>query len=365
MVIRTEIRLLLLLSRREFSDSHDQEIASILRGRIDWELFSQLARSWGVFPLVSTNLVRYLVGGALDDIHTEFSDRSRDARGLTLSRVLLAGEVIEHLHRAGIEALVIKGPSLGATAYGDLSLRPFDDLDLVVKPAALKHAKSVLEGCGFEGAASPRAEAWILRWGHAVEFFDGRLKVELHTQLLSKYLSWRVPQSLIWKDCPAVELPGVATHTLSPDLHFLYLCAHAGKHDWPQFRVLLDLSLLARSMSHDQLANMIRLSRVSRSRQLLVVGAHATERLLGGSPIRDICSQLETSHAASRQIDRVVSKFATFTPHSNTVDWALDRMGNKTRSLLQWVRQREAVQDKIASPVLAAFEAIDKRLTIH
>jgi len=49
----------------------------------------------------------------------------------------------------GVECVPYKGPTLALRAYGDLAMREFGDLDLLVRARDVLKAKSVLMGRGY------------------------------------------------------------------------------------------------------------------------------------------------------------------------------------------------------------------------
>jgi len=74
-------------------------------------------------------------------------------------------EVLMILNSAGIQALPYKGPMLALQLHGDVAMREFADLDLLLRPKDIIAAKACLQSAGFRvdvelGAA---AEAAMLR----------------------------------------------------------------------------------------------------------------------------------------------------------------------------------------------------------
>jgi hypothetical protein len=65
------------------------------------------------------------------------------------SRLRLATELVAELQRAGIEVLVLKGLALSLLFYGDLSVRPMGDVDLLVRSEQARDAVHHLEQAGY------------------------------------------------------------------------------------------------------------------------------------------------------------------------------------------------------------------------
>lgn len=68
------------------------------------------------------------------------------------SRVQLkaAAELSQAFDAAGVQAAVAKGVALALSVYANPGLRPFVDIDVLIKPASLKRADGVLRGLGYE-----------------------------------------------------------------------------------------------------------------------------------------------------------------------------------------------------------------------
>jgi hypothetical protein len=78
------------------------------------------------------------------------------ARTLAIDQV--TAEVVGELRGAGIEAIVLKGPSFARLLYRSDELRPYVDTDLLVAPGQQDAAADVLSGLGF---ADPMSRASV------------------------------------------------------------------------------------------------------------------------------------------------------------------------------------------------------------
>jgi hypothetical protein len=83
----------------------------------------------------------------------EFSDAARELadatrRGAVTAELLLT-QIARGLTERGVPAMPLKGPVLGRELYGDPGLRPFDDLDLLVRASDLDAAGYALVAFGY------------------------------------------------------------------------------------------------------------------------------------------------------------------------------------------------------------------------
>lgn len=155
------------------------------------------------------------------------------ARNLAFTREML--RIIQAGQTVGVAFTPFKGPMLAVDAYGDLSLREFDDLDLLSAREDLPAAARILESLGY--GLLPRAgrasDAVRLRSEYHFPFqhAESGCCVELHAEVAPAGFA-----KPLWRDLrrrlSPVEFAGVRLETLSPADLLVVLCVHAGKHQW-------------------------------------------------------------------------------------------------------------------------------------
>jgi hypothetical protein len=128
------------------------------------------------------------------------------ARGVNLRRRhrldAVAVETIDALHRAGIDALLLKGAALAETLYGPDLERGYFDIDLMVAPANRAISGQVLSKLGYTSA--------IIE--HGIEDVSGVLHAEPWSRLDAEI--GNVMIDLHWKLYGALAPSDVAWHTL-------------------------------------------------------------------------------------------------------------------------------------------------------
>ena len=214
---------------------------------VDWPRLIELAKGHGVLALVARDLKhRGWDGVPADVVATLVGYRTMlTARNLSLTRQLL--EILELLGSRRITALPYKGPLLAAYAYGDVGMRPFGDLDLILSERDVLPAKELLVSEGYE-SLSPRTDerAGGLPRGYALALGGGgqRAMVELH---------WRLAPSVplrIDRLLPHIRpfpLLDSSVPCLCPEQFLLALCVHGGKHAWERFEWIAGVAhLIAR-----------------------------------------------------------------------------------------------------------------------
>lgn len=154
-----------------------------------------------------------------------------------------AAEAVELLGAAGIETLVIKGASLALLSYGDVGVRPMDDVDVLVPFERTGEAISVLAAAGWSPDKDDPA-TWI-QVHHSLGFAGPREgEVDLHWFALWQPASDRE----LWVASVPMELAGTGTRAPSAADQLLLACVHGTP--WsplPPFRWIADAVTVIRS----------------------------------------------------------------------------------------------------------------------
>jgi hypothetical protein len=216
----------------------------------------------------------------------------------------------------GIQAIPYKGPVLAVQVYGDLTLRQFEDLDIILRQSDLPKAHEVMLGMVYR----PRFD-WILSSGAASSLVPGeynyrdekrRVMVELHTELTLRHFP-RVPNLAEFSQrLVSVKLNERAVQTFAIEDALPILCIHGAKDFWERFSWIADISeLLQRYPNLDWDATMRRAESLGAARMLNAGLALATG--LCDAPVPPAVQQRieadrTASDAASEILTRLMSR---------------------------------------------------------
>ena len=141
--LRPESEFLVWCARTVVTNEVEERIRRRAQGPLDWALVVDLAWYHGVGSL----LYRSLSALCSDLVPLEFLTRlRRRTQAVALLNRLLAQEIIvlcEAMAARGVPVIPIKGATLAASVYGDLTLRDFNDMDLLVPEHAIADAKTI------------------------------------------------------------------------------------------------------------------------------------------------------------------------------------------------------------------------------
>jgi hypothetical protein len=338
---RPEDELLIRMVRAPAGEENAEAVAAILRRQINWSLLLGLARSHGVLPLFHRYLRvqdRLPVPGRLRrQIREHYLSNSQ--RNLAKAGVLI--RILHRLEQEGISAIPYKGPALAVMAYGDLGLREFEDLDLLVRPQDLRRAREILLGDGFRpayGLTTRQEHRLLRRKGQLSMLLDGHL-VELHQELFHPSFGFRMDHGALDGRLEPVSVAGRLVPTYSPEDTLLILAAHGAKHFWCSLGWICDLAELVHARRDLDWSGMIPAAGDAGAKRMVFLGVFLARELLDAPVPSDVIS-LVARDAAYRSVAAGVSRWlrSARRPTRWEKTWFLlrvrDRMGDGVRDLL-------------------------------
>ncbi len=299
-----EQQLMLLCARVELEVDHWHRIRDLLALEIDWGLLTRAARHHGVVPLLARHLHRIGADRCPRSALEELLAESRRILEANFRLVAELAELIDLFHGEGIPAVPFKGPVAAIAYYGDLGLRTFNDLDLLVPEASARDAWRLLAQRGYEPlfALDPEWQEVHVRTGLEHLFRhgpSGRL-VDLHWRLMPPGYSFTPSSGEPFDRREPVRVGSREVATLAPEPMLLFLCLHGAKHDWSSLEWVCDVSELVRARPALDWDLVLAWSAVPGRRRLVDLGLHLAHRLLGAViPARVLARSASDGHLAT------------------------------------------------------------------
>jgi len=231
--------------------------------------------------------------------------RRNQAMARELTRILDAFDA------HGVVSMPYKGPTLTDKLYGDLGLREFGDLDILVRSDDFERAVPILQSLGYaDEFPLPGATADALRHarGQYHRAFQGApARVELH---------WRTDfdhpvedaGDAWWQSLPQVPFLGRSVRAFGESELRFVLCLHGSKHHWSSLDWLVDLAELLRAGGFPGARDVAERARAMGVEKRLYLGLRLARDLLD-APVPDSmqagCERADVRALATR-IDREV-----------------------------------------------------------
>ncbi len=243
-----EGEILLLCSRTGGDAGRTDRIRTLVRQGLDWEYLLRRASRQGVTPL----LYQSLNASSADDLPPDVLETLRDRfQGVARHGLKLTAELLRLLalfERRKIGVIPYKGPTLALAAYGNIALRHFQDLDLLVRREDFAAARDLLieEGYRPQFELDEAQQKSFLATGNELLFSresDGTI-VELHWEISPRYFTFPLDTELLWRQAGTMTLSGRPVGTIPVELLLLILAAHGAKHNWERLAWICDIAEL-------------------------------------------------------------------------------------------------------------------------
>lgn len=252
---------------------------------IDWSLILDLASRHRIAPL----LHYFLCANPQITTPAEVAEILKKHAGeLALTNLFQTNELVRIvglIEDAGLSVMPFKGPALGQYLYGNLGIRPFGDLDILIKKEQFSAVKQLLLKNGYRPfrTFNEEEEKLFIETQMGFEFIreDEQCVIEVHWSFLNTVHSFKLPEDEVWHKATRMTLSGRDVRVFAPDHLLIYLCAHGSKSLWARLRWLCDVAeVAARHTDMTFWNNVYKQAKKSRSVRMLNTGLRLAMAML-------------------------------------------------------------------------------------
>lgn len=264
-------------------DTSAEAVRAALSQVTDWPGLRDLAIHQSVLPVFFAALSPHR-DLAPPDVFEELRliNQANAERSLRHAIALLS--FVGALGERHITALPYKGPVLSDYAYGDPTMRFFQDLDVFVARSQVDEARDVLAAMGMS-ASRPPAGGGRAHKGQFHDILKGHdLMLEVHWSTGPAFVPAVFGAEELLRRARLGTLLGRPVHVLRPSDQLLALCVHGDAHRWAQLEPVVTL---ARVLARGGFGSPDRFLRRARARGALrrcLIG-FALARDLAGAPL--------------------------------------------------------------------------------
>lgn len=306
--VSDEFRLLLLCARTRVTPRQRELIQSLACRELDWELILGKAYWHSLTPLLYRNLKALCADRAPPQVLRQLESHyiASAKRNLALTAELI--RVLRILESANISAVPYKGPALAALAYGDVALRKFCDLDLIVRPRDIIAAKSSLVAHGyqwrpFKGQVTGPGEARNLRFWHEYNFVhpDNSATVDLHWRISSRRFPVDIDLDSLWEQLGNARLLGHNIRAFPPEVALLLLCIHGSKDLWwKRIGWICDIAELLSALPAIDWPRALQLATETGTRRMFLLGLALAGELLQAPVPEQVWTWIRSDKAVTK-----------------------------------------------------------------
>ena len=339
-VFNPEFDLLLACCINGSKIEDTERIRETLTRPLDWKRIINLAKHHGVVPQIYRSLSDFHAIAPPDSIEVLRQSQAANARHtLWLTRELL--RILEKLESCSVAVLPYKGPVLAEILYGNVSMRQFSDLDLLIHSSDLPRIKSALAELGYEPRVelTQREERDYLESGYEYTFDHhlGRNLVEVQWRILPRFYSVDFDVDGFFQRAVPRTVSGMTLQTLCAEDLLLVLCVHAAKHAWQQLSWLCDIAELARSQQIDWNAVEEQAKRLGIQR-IVAISFALAHQLLEGAPSK-LClgGGFSSIENLTNEIIPTLAAGADYNTESISYFWLMIRVRERWRDQVKFL----------------------------
>lgn len=240
-------------------------LLQVLRGELtslpedlDHEQLFELFRRHKFFTISST--VKDLLEGEEGE-RWKAQHQQNTLNSLKLSNE--TAELINHFKNRGIRAIPLKGPVLANSLYGDVGLRHFNDIDLIVVKEQFEETKDALIKIGYSlaypGPLTAKQERIYSTYKNDVGLHnkERRIFIELHYGIYVHELLKREDESKLLGQTEKITIHNQEIEVLDKESTFIYLVYHGCLHQYFRLFWLRDVAECIKrwELDHDSIIN--------------------------------------------------------------------------------------------------------------
>jgi hypothetical protein len=245
-------------------------LKTLLQKDLDWNYLIRKGNWHGLLPLLYWNLR----GQNFQAVPAELWSKLEAHFHWNTKRCLfLTGElfkILDLFSKHDIKACPFKGPVLTASLYGNIGLRSFGDLDILVPRQDIHKAVDLLTSMGYPRPTPPDEHAGIdrddvdperigyLQPHHYALTRDvsslglGNIRVDLQWRISDPHFAFSLDSEERWSQLKPITILNREVPSFILDDLFLILCVHGCKHYWYRLKWICDIAEILRAhKAHD------------------------------------------------------------------------------------------------------------------
>ncbi len=197
--------------------------------------------------------------------------------------------ILEHLRAAGIVGMPFKGPAWAECLYGDIALRSWDDLDVLVCYDQVAASREVLLAHGFVDGSPFNPRLARLRrggWGQmALRTPDQGVTLELHWEVTAGFSAGSLQADALFSRAERLQLLGREVPIPCPTDRLLITCLNGSRDRWDTVEGLLGLAVQVREAGGSSWSQVLGAAQESGCHRRVTIGiAHACRLLAQETP---------------------------------------------------------------------------------
>jgi hypothetical protein len=213
----------------------------------------------------------------------------------------LTGELCKTLQlfeANGIPAIPFRGPVLMSSVYGNLALREFLDLVILVHEHDVQKASQLLISQGYRPQLDlTRGQQTAFLRYHPERLFlrsEDHVIVKIQWRIAPKYFSFELGSERLWKGVERLSIGGTKVLALSPEDLLLVLCVHGTQCLWKRLELICDVAELIRAEKRMEWRQILQQAGKLGIERMLFLGLYLARDLLGAALPEEVLQRVQS-----------------------------------------------------------------------
>ncbi|MDR9429238.1 MAG: nucleotidyltransferase family protein [Natronomonas sp.] len=370
-----EFELLARCVRPDGAVATGERLDAVLARDLDWDRVLELGRRHGVTPLLNRGVQELDASeaeiGVPERVRSALTERTRSTAMRNIRSASELRELLEAFEARGVRALPFKGPVLEAFAHGEIGMRAYGDLDVLVPREDVTAAVDVLEAAGYEWVDAPRLDDAAILGGPFTkplvaeyELQRDRANVEVRWRIGDADQPFALDVETCWERRETVAVAGYDVPALAPEDRLRMLAFHGTKHKWHLLKWTCDF-VAALAATDVDWPDLLAEARRHGDERRLLIGAALIDRLFDVSVPDAVRSRVEADSRADRlaaaAVEELCAERTTRPERRDRVAYtarATDSVGDSLRTVLYHSRLHPGLSEYRLVPLPGALHPI-------
>jgi hypothetical protein len=279
-----ELELLLACARPQLTEETAARVTRLAEEVCDWDKLIRLSLRHKVMPLLFRRLNTLCPQAAPPHV----LERLRELFYQNAARNHFLLDELRHLAVSfaaeEIPLIAYKGPLLAQEAYGDVALRQFNDLDVMVHPKDMQRVSHILRQRGYAPQWNlTRAQETAYLRGDCERLFalkDGQVFLDVHWAVVRNYFALKLDYESFWRRAKFVSLAETPISSFAPEDLLIILSVHASKDLWTRLIWICDIAAIISDGAEPDWQRVLNEAESSGAQRMLLLGLKLAQDML-------------------------------------------------------------------------------------
>jgi len=229
-------------------------------------------------------------------------------------------KVMKVLEENDINAIAFKGPTLAQLAYGDVTLRQYVDLDVLVEKNNLEKAYDLFLTRSYSSEIDKKfiKNNLFIEKNSDIQFIENKKNIlfELHWKLFRNKFSNTQNNINIYTEIQSININNSSINVFKNELLIVYLCMHGSKHKWERIEWIVDIDKLLRKVEDINWKLVVEISKKYNCNKMLNLGILLSHKLFN-TPINSNFIEKQKNKYYKETIEYVLSEMSNITVYKS------------------------------------------------